>query len=312
MQDNPVLRCGGMMPADRRRAAMVRGPPAHGEPPGARPAAVAHPLNRSDSAGCSRALGHEPLYEPVPGLASRPRGADPGAAVAVGRAGGFPWFAVAGAEPGVARAQGGSPADRPRAHRRRHGARYRAAPTRCRGGLRGHASLEIELDRPGPAALASSADWPGRRRVARLAYAARAADALSAEAVGRRFFRQFKATLERMAEGLPPRSAARSAAAWRCCSSPGCSSSTSSRPKDGSRGRDRFLADAVDGASRGSAECPSRPAAAAVLRHAQSSARRAESGRGGVRSRPLSQWRAVRAARAGARLRRRHPEPGLA
>ena len=49
--------------------------------------------------GLLAVLGHEPLYEMVPGLVARARGADAGAAVVVGRAGDFPWFAIAGAEP---------------------------------------------------------------------------------------------------------------------------------------------------------------------------------------------------------------------
>ena len=50
-----------------------------------------------------------------------------------------------------------------------------------------------------PAWRGSAGTGPGGA----LAYAARAADALCGEAVGRRFFREFKATLDRMADGLP-------------------------------------------------------------------------------------------------------------
>src|SRR3954470_5205889 len=44
-------------------------------------------------------LGHEPLYEVVPGLAARPKAGDPGVAIVVGRTGDFPWLAVEGSQP---------------------------------------------------------------------------------------------------------------------------------------------------------------------------------------------------------------------
>ncbi|MDQ3138582.1 MAG: hypothetical protein M3Q93_13475, partial [Gemmatimonadota bacterium] len=46
--------------------------------------------------GLLSTLGLEPLHEVVPGLAARATRADAGAAVVVGRAGNFPWFALAG------------------------------------------------------------------------------------------------------------------------------------------------------------------------------------------------------------------------
>src|SRR4029079_2955291 len=55
---------------------------------------------------------------------------------------------------------------------------------------------------PPPRALAVLRRLVGTGPGGALAYAARAADALSGEAVGRRFFREFKATLDRIADGL--------------------------------------------------------------------------------------------------------------
>jgi hypothetical protein len=67
----------------------------------------------------------------------------------------------------------------------------------------GTPGIEVDLDRPGPEALAGLARLAGNGEGGALAYAARAADALSGEAVGRRFFREFKATLDAMAASLP-------------------------------------------------------------------------------------------------------------
>jgi hypothetical protein len=153
--------------------------------------------------GVLAALGHEPLLEAAPGVAGRPGADSDGAALVVGRAGGFPWFAVAGAEP---------------ERLARRVARRLAARGRLGGVLAfdsagrrlgvavafdGAPSLLVDLDRPAAAALACLRRLAGAGPGGALAYAARAADALSGEAVGRRFFREFKATLDRMAEGLP-------------------------------------------------------------------------------------------------------------
>ncbi len=153
--------------------------------------------------GVVAALGHEPLLEAAPGVAGRPGADGDGAALVVGRAGAFPWFAVAGAEP---------------ERLARRVARRLAARGRLGGVLAldsagrrlgvavafdGAPSLVVDLDRPAAAALACLRRLAGAGPGGALAYAARAADALSGEAVGRRFFREFKATLDRMAEGLP-------------------------------------------------------------------------------------------------------------
>ena len=149
------------------------------------------------------ALGHEPLLEAAPGVAGRLGADGGGAALVVGRAGAFPWFAVEGAEP---------------ERLARRVARRLAARGRLGGVLAfdsagrrlgvavafdGAPSLSVDLDRPAPEALACLRRLAGAGPGGALAYAARAADALSGEAVGRRFFREFKATLDRMAEGLP-------------------------------------------------------------------------------------------------------------
>lgn len=149
--------------------------------------------------GLLAALGHEPLADVVPATVLRRP------ALVVGRAGDFPWFAVAG-----------TPAERV-AWRlaRRLGARGRSAGvlaldhTSRRLGVAvafaGTPSLELALDGPSPPALASLARLAGGTDGGALAYAAHAAEALSGEAAGRRFFREFRLTLDAMAAGLPCR-----------------------------------------------------------------------------------------------------------
>jgi hypothetical protein len=157
-----------------------------------------------DLGGLLAALGHEPLHAMVPGLVANPaRGGSPAPAVAVGRTGDFPWFAVAGADPErLARRV----ARRLAARGRIAGVLALDAAARRLGvaiAFDGTPSLEVELDHPRSAAVAALGRLAARGPGGALAYAVRAADALSGEEVGRRFFSEFKATLERMVEGLP-------------------------------------------------------------------------------------------------------------
>ena len=156
----------------------------------------------ADLRGLVAALGHEPLFEPAAELFAG-RSSAGGEVFAVGRAADFPWFATSGPEPGrVARRLA-----------RRLAVRGRVAgvfaldgASRRLGvavGVDGVPSLELQLDVPAPAAVASLSRLAGTGPGGALAFAARAADALSGEAVCSRFFREFKATLDRMADGLP-------------------------------------------------------------------------------------------------------------
>ena len=157
----------------------------------------------AELSGLLAALGHEPLHEVVPGLAGRAARRDADTAVAVARAGQFAWFAVAGPEP-ERRAR--RLARRLIARGRIAGVLALDAESRRLGvavAFDGTPSLEVDLDRPSPAALACLGRLAGTGPGGALAYAARAADALSGEAAGRRFFREFKATLDRMTDGLP-------------------------------------------------------------------------------------------------------------
>ncbi len=148
------------------------------------------------------ALGHEPRWDLTPGLAAGGTNDDHPTPV-LGRTGDFPWFGVTSSRPEL---------DARRLARRLFargrlggvlafdGAARRLAVAVAFGGI---PSLLIELDRPPPAVIASLTRLAPGGRPGALAYAAAAADALSGEAVGRRFFHQFRATLEQMAAALP-------------------------------------------------------------------------------------------------------------
>lgn len=171
------------------------------------------------------ALGHEPgpgvwpAAGPRDPLARSTGQETPGVvagAIVIAHVGAFPWYAVEGA-----------PAER-LARRVARGLAARGLaggvlaldPPARRLGLAiafdGIPVLGLSLDRPEPEGLASLARLATRPpAVARgggaattqlegaLAYAARAAAAVSGESLGHRFFREFKATLDRMADGLP-------------------------------------------------------------------------------------------------------------
>jgi len=148
-----------------------------------------------DLPALAAALGQEPLWDPVPG--SR----EP--TVVVGRAGDFPWYALAGA-----RADRGA-----RALARKMAARGRLCgalgldPTSRRltvtVSLHGAPRLSVDLDSPDRSVLAALGRLAAGTSAGATGYAAHVADALGGEAVGQRFFREFRATLERMAAGLP-------------------------------------------------------------------------------------------------------------
>ncbi|MBA3556429.1 MAG: N-6 DNA methylase, partial [Gemmatimonadales bacterium] len=147
-----------------------------------------------DLPAVAAALGHEPLWDPVPG---------PEPTVVVGRAGDFAWYALSGAR---AEQRAGALVRRMAARGRLCGA-LGLDPTARRltitVSLDGAPRLSVSLDAPGREALATlsrlaSGGWAGSA-----GYAARAAEALGGEAVGQRFFREFRTILERMTAALP-------------------------------------------------------------------------------------------------------------
>jgi hypothetical protein len=149
------------------------------------------------------ALGHQRLFDRVPDLFGPRRARGSAAVFAVGRAGDFPWFAVA--SPHAERSA--------RSLARRLVGRGRIAGVLALDSagrrlsvavtLDGIPSLSIDLDHPAPTALACLGRLGGNESGGVLAYALRVADALSGESAGRRFFQTFSTTLEQMAAGLP-------------------------------------------------------------------------------------------------------------
>jgi hypothetical protein len=151
------------------------------------------------------ALGHKPLCESVPDAAwSKPQQRML-QVTAVGQADGLPWFAIASSEPDR---------DSVRLARRisRRGKAAIVLALDCATRRLAVAAafdrlphLELNLLDPDPEVVSSLARLAGGSGAGPMAFAARAADALSTEPVGRRFFREFRSTLEHMAEELPCR-----------------------------------------------------------------------------------------------------------
>ncbi len=149
------------------------------------------------------AWGHEPLWDPVPQPEGRSVRPDSGPLVVVGRTEEFPWYGVGGA--GVERVAGAWA--RRLTRRGRIGGVLGLDPAARRLTVAlafdGTPLLSLDLDHPDPTSLACLARLAGGAGSSSLAYAARAADALAGQAVGRRFFHEFSNTLEHMAAGLP-------------------------------------------------------------------------------------------------------------
>jgi hypothetical protein len=191
-----------------------------------------------DLPALTAALGYEPLWDPVPDGRER--------TVVVGRAGEFPWYAVSGP-----RAERGA-----RALARRMAGRGRlcgvvgldpaARRLTLAASLDGAARLTIDLDRPGPHALASLRRLSGRHLCGVAGHAAQVADALGGQAVGQRFFCEFRATLERMAAGLPGPLSQTDRRALALLQLTRVLFLYFVQAKGWLAGNDRFLADAVD------------------------------------------------------------------
>ena len=141
------------------------------------------------------ALGHQPIWEEVPDESLR--------LTVVGRTGDLPWFAIESRCP----ERDAERLARKISRRGRMCLVLALDPHSCRlaiaVGVDGCPRLEVDLTSPRTEDLASLTRLTATAEGGSLAFAARAADALAAEAVGRRFFRVFRATLDRMAAGLP-------------------------------------------------------------------------------------------------------------
>jgi hypothetical protein len=149
------------------------------------------------------ALGHQPVCEAVPPEAWNNRGSRAFTITVVGQSGKVPWLAIESRSP-----QADALLLARRISRRGKTALVLAldGPARQLGiavAFDRSPGILIQLTRPDPEALASLSRLAGSAEPTALAFGARVAEALSTEPVGRRFFREFKATLDRMAAALP-------------------------------------------------------------------------------------------------------------
>ena len=150
-------------------------------------------------------LGHEATWEelPLPGWLDLPDERPARRAAIVGRAGEFVWFGAEAADAGRA---AGAIARRLVARGRVGGVLALSRSTRrlAVAVAFGDAPVvDCSLDEPDRLALTRLARIAAARTGGALAFAARVADALGAEAVGRQFFRRFRSTLEAMSAALP-------------------------------------------------------------------------------------------------------------
>ncbi len=148
-----------------------------------------------DLTGLVAALGHQPIWEEVPDESLR--------LTVVGRTGELPWFAIESKSP----ERDAERLARRMSRRGRMCLVLALDPRSCRlalaVGFEGCPQLEVDLTGPSTEAVASLTRLTATAEGGSLAFVARAADALSAETVGRRFFRVFRVTLERLSAGLP-------------------------------------------------------------------------------------------------------------
>ncbi|HUR94758.1 MAG TPA: hypothetical protein VMY76_09255 [Gemmatimonadales bacterium] len=191
-------------------------------------------------------LGHEPIHELVPGLLASRREADTGDAVVVGRTGDLPWIAVSGDQPGRLAQRMAQ-----RLMRRGRVAAVLALDAEGRRlgisiAVEGTPHFEAALDDPDASALACIGKLAGPGPGGALAFAARAAEALSGQAVGLRFFREFRTTLDRMAEGLPTRLQGEDRRSLALLQLTRVLFLYFVQAKGWLAGRERFLADAID------------------------------------------------------------------
>ena len=157
----------------------------------------------ADLPGLIARLGHSARLEPIPLSAWNKPGSRTFDITLVGQTAGLPWFAITSTQPerdAVLLAR--------RIARRGKLAIVLALDSQGRQlGMSvafGRApGLRVSLSTPDAETLASLARLAGTPEGGTLAFAARAAEALSAEPVGRRFFREFKGTLDRMAAAFP-------------------------------------------------------------------------------------------------------------
>ncbi len=149
------------------------------------------------------ALGHQPLWEEMPhGPPNGAKSRHPGMTT-VGRTGELPWFAVESEQP---QREAGKLARR--LSNRGRVCLVLALDTGTQRlalavGFAGCPTLELDLRNPSAETLASVRRLAACSEGSSLAFAAKAAEALSSETVGHRFFQEFSRTLDNLSAGLP-------------------------------------------------------------------------------------------------------------
>jgi hypothetical protein len=154
-----------------------------------------------DLPGLAAELGHAARWEAAPEGAWAAAGT--ARAALVGQAGELPWYAVEAADPGRSARR---LAQRLAAWGRLAGVMALSAESRRLGISVAFADaphIELALDEPDRLSLSCLERMYGVPEVNAIAVAARLAEALSGEAAGRRFFREFRTTLDRMMGALP-------------------------------------------------------------------------------------------------------------
>ena len=189
------------------------------------------------------ALGHQPLWEEVPAEVWP----WPARVTVIGRTAELPWFAIE------------SPAPQRDAilFAKRLSRRGRVAIVLALDPVQKHLSialalpgqphLHIRLADPGAEAIASLSRLSGAPEGGTLAFAAKAADALTSQTVSSRFFRVFRSTLDRMAAGLPGPMSATDRHALALLQLTRVLFLYFIQSKGWLAGRDRFLIEQIDG-----------------------------------------------------------------
>jgi len=151
------------------------------------------------------ALGHEPLWEPFDPLAlGLAQGSDPaGEAAIVGCRGGFRWYGLTSTDP----ARLAPRLARRLAERGRICGVFGLDPANRRLAVSvafgGAPVLELDLDRPSQLATSCLSRIGVAESGGALAIAARTAEALSGEGLGRQFFSAFRVTRDRFTDAMP-------------------------------------------------------------------------------------------------------------
>ena len=260
------------------------------------------------------ALGHEPLWEPFdPRAVGLARGSDAASEAAiVGRLGGFTWYALTSTDPvRLAPRFARRLAERgricgvlgldPAARRLAVSVAFGGSPV-----------LEVDLDRPSQLATSRLARIGRAEPGGTLAVAARTAEALSGEGLGRQFFTAFRATRDRFTGAMPESIPERDRHELALLQLTRVLFLYFVQAKGWLDGREQFLRSHVDDCLFTEGPGPQRPPPPIVLRHAEHPDVAPAGTRARLGGRPVPQRRPLRAPPAGAPTPCRAPRRDVA